>query len=200
MKKGELFFLTCTAVFLVFTSGCFLDKIGERITGFPGEVLPYNGGKAMPLRHIQIASFYGERIDPITNEQSFHSGIDLVSQEGYAVYAVLDGVIYAKDYNPTNGNFVQIQHPDGSFTLYLHMSAFGNISVGQEVGSGSVIGAVGNTGRSTGAHLHFAMFNDRKEPMDPSEFLGIKNPGNPQSNFLSFFFPSNKLKNALEKK
>lgn len=114
------------------------------------------------------------RNDPITGKPDFHTGMDLSSFEGMAVRAVKDGNIVRieKEGPGSLGNWVEVQHPDGTFALYAHLSAFGNISLGENIGAGSVIGAVGNTGRSTGPHLHFELHDRDGQPMDPAS-LGI---------------------------
>jgi len=95
-----------------------------------------------------------------------HNGIDVGAPNGTPVYAAAAGtVIVAKNdggYNGGYGNYIVISHDNGTQTLYAHLSAVG-ISVGQAIEKGQEIGAVGNTGRSTGNHLHF-------------EVRGAKNP------------------------
>ena len=85
-----------------------------------------------------------------------HPGIDLAGAEGSPVFASSSGVVVkaAGGWNSGYGNYVAIDHCNGYITLYAHLSAI-NVVVGQVVGSGTVIGAVGNTGNSFGAHLHF---------------------------------------------
>lgn len=84
-----------------------------------------------------------------------HWGIDIAGNEGEGVYAADAGVIvYAGWNNYGYGNMILIDHGSGFQSLYAHLSAF-NVGCGQSVGQGDVIGAIGNTGRSTGAHLHF---------------------------------------------
>lgn len=88
---------------------------------------------------------------PSTN----HWGIDIAGNEGEGVYATDAGVVVYAGWNDYGyGNMVMIDHGNGFQSLYAHMSAF-NVGCGQSVGQGDVIGAVGNTGRSSGAHLHF---------------------------------------------
>jgi murein DD-endopeptidase MepM/ murein hydrolase activator NlpD len=88
---------------------------------------------------------------PSTN----HWGIDIAGNEGEGVYATDAGVIvYAGWNNYGYGNMIMIDHGSGFQSLYAHMSAF-NVGCGQSVGQGDVIGAIGSTGRSSGAHLHF---------------------------------------------
>ncbi|HSG44711.1 MAG TPA: M23 family metallopeptidase [Anaerolineales bacterium] len=88
---------------------------------------------------------------PSTN----HWGIDIAGNEGEGVYATDAGVIVYAGWNDYGyGNMIMIDHGSGFQSLYAHMSAF-NVGCGQSIGQGDVIGAIGNTGRSSGAHLHF---------------------------------------------
>ncbi len=149
------------------------DLFGVRsvLTGFPGGVTTEYNGKTVPPLAFYIVSYgYGMRNDPITGKPDFHTGMDLSSFEGMAVRAVKDGNIVRieKEGSGSLGNWVEVQHPDGTFTVYAHLSAFGNISLGENIGAGSVIGAVGNTGRSMGPHLHFELHDRDGQPMDPA--------------------------------
>jgi len=148
------------------------DDYERSRTGYPGEILPYNGNVVLPLKSYSIVSGYGERSDPFTGNPSFHSGIDLEISEGMAVMAVMDGNIFKTGYQPNGyGNWIEMQHPDGTYTLYAHLSKISNISTGQNVGAGSVIGAVGTTGRSIAPHLHFEWRDKDQKPQDPNNLL-----------------------------
>lgn len=90
-------------------------------------------------------------------EGNFHSGIDIAGT-GYGsnVYAANNGVIETMKYTYSYGNYILINHNNGYYTLYAHMSGFGpNLSVGSTVSRGQVIGYVGSSGWSTGPHLHY---------------------------------------------
>jgi hypothetical protein len=104
------------------------------------------------------------------NPRANHSGIDLDGDEGDPVYAVDNGVVVYAGWNQWGyGNTVVINHSNGWQTLYAHLSAI-NVSCGQSVWQTNVIGAVGNTGNSAGAHLHFEMmYNGIK--VDPKDYL-----------------------------
>lgn len=115
-----------------------------------GEVKPPNGKIVPPLDNFRVTSEFGPRWG------SQHSGIDLAAPTGTPIKAVMDGTVSRVANDPSGyGKWVEIRHSDGSTSRYAHMSAFGNIKQGQEIGAGTVIGAVGSTGRSTGPHLHF---------------------------------------------
>lgn len=112
-----------------------------------------------PLENIHITSHFGIRIDPVTNKpNSFHNGIDLRANIGTKLFAVADGeIIVSKANNGDSktgyGYYVVIQH-DGFYVLYAHLD-FLSLRVGHKVKAGELIGYSGNSGKSTGAHLHF---------------------------------------------
>lgn len=104
---------------------------------------------------------------------SMHLGLDFTPGAGYPVEAVADGVVITAEYDGSYGNHVLIQHSiDGVtfITHYAHMQGL-NVSVGQTVPRGTVLGAVGNTGSSYGAHLHFEVHNSAGTPINPMPWL-----------------------------
>jgi murein DD-endopeptidase MepM/ murein hydrolase activator NlpD len=119
-----------------------------------------------PYRGDGISSSFGQR------PGGFHIGLDIQGSEGDAVVAAEAGeVILAECYekNKDYGNLVIIEHSGGTQTWYSHLSAFA-VSKGDKVEQGQIIGEVGNTGRTTGPHLHFEVrVND--EPLDPLLYL-----------------------------
>lgn len=102
----------------------------------------------------RISSPYGNRIHPVTGLPSFHGGVDFAASYGTGIKATRSGEVIVKTYNSSYGNYIIIDHGNGIASLYAHMSGF-NVSIGQEVSQGSVIGFIGSTGSSTGPHLHF---------------------------------------------
>ena len=102
----------------------------------------------------QTASGYGMRIDPIYRTPHFHSGMDFSAKIGTDIYATGDGKVVYSAWKQGYGNCVIIDHGYGFKTLYGHMSKY-KVRVGQRVTRGQVIGEVGNTGKSTGPHLHY---------------------------------------------
>lgn len=103
------------------------------------------------------------------SEKTNHFGIDLAGNEGEGVYASDAGVIVYAGWNDYGyGNMVMIDHGNGFQSLYAHLSAL-NVGCGQSVGQGEVIGAVGSTGRSSGAHLHFELMAGAK--VNPWDYL-----------------------------
>lgn len=126
--------------------------------------------KEWPLPgYYEISSPFGWRIHPITHKKSMHTGVDIPAPSGTPIHAAGDGVvIYTGDYG-AYGNVVIIDHGGGYSTLYAHQSKVG-ASENQQVKAGDVIGYVGSTGWSTGAHLHFEVRNNGN-PTDPLAFF-----------------------------
>lgn len=102
----------------------------------------------------RTASGYGMRMDPIYRVPRFHSGMDFSAKIGTEIYATGNGVVTFAGRKQDYGICVVIDHGYGYETLYGHMNKF-NIRVGQKVTRGQIIGEVGNTGKSTGPHLHY---------------------------------------------
>jgi len=130
-----------------------------------GEALVYSGLR-YPLDRLHITSGYGYRIHPITGKRAFHHGVDYRGAIGTPVYAVAEGVVIQSSYNGESGNYVAIRHNDRSESWYLHLHQRG-IGNGQKVKSRQVIGRVGNTGRSSGPHLHFGIKQPNGQWMNP---------------------------------
>ncbi len=107
-----------------------------------------------PLPGYSPGSAYGWRMHPIYHEMRFHSGEDIGAPGGTSILAADSGVVTIGPAGSGYGNYVLVNHGGGRVTLYAHMSAF-NVTAGQSVSQGDVIGFVGTTGTSTGNHLHF---------------------------------------------
>lgn len=118
----------------------------------------YGTAFAWPVRG-PISSWFGIRADPFTGVRRFHAGIDIVVNLGTPVKAAADGRVADLGYNASYGNYIILSHPDGSQTLYGHLSAF-SVTRGQSVTLGKVIGKSGNSGYSTGPHLHFGLYRN----------------------------------------
>ena len=104
--------------------------------------------------HGWLTGTFGGRSDPFSGEPAFHSGIDISTDKGDPVFVTADGIVESASYNGDYGNMVVVRHGFGLSTRYGHLSAFA-AQPGQEMKRGDVIGYVGSTGRSTGAHLHY---------------------------------------------
>ena len=111
--------------------------------------------------HGWLTGSFGGRSDPFTGEPGFHPGLDISTEKGQPVYATADGSVESSTYTGDYGNLIVLNHGFGLSTRYGHLSAF-VVKPGQTVKRGDIIGYVGSTGRSTGAHLHYEILaNDR---------------------------------------
>lgn len=113
-----------------------------------------------------ITSYYGYRLHPVYGYYKFHSGVDIGASGGSAIWASADGTVITSAYSSGYGNYVVIQHYDGYYTLYAHMSSR-LVSAGQSVSQGQTIGLVGSTGVSTGYHIHYEVWNGSWSTTDP---------------------------------
>ncbi len=102
----------------------------------------------------QTASGYGMRIDPIYKTTKFHAGMDFSANTGTPIYATGNGTVVKAGWESAYGNLIKIDHGFGYVTWYAHLSKI-RVRAGQKVMRGEVIGEVGNTGKSTGPHLHY---------------------------------------------
>lgn len=98
-----------------------------------------------------------------------HNGIDIAHNTGDPVYASMDGVVKEASYKYSYGNKILINHGEGLETIYAHLDSF-NVKVGDVVKKGDLIGRVGNTGNSTGSHLHFEL-RVNGEPINPKKYI-----------------------------
>ena len=127
------------------------SKQKQWISGYPS--ITY------PLKSIKVTSPYGYRRDPITGKQSWHNGLDLRAKNEPA-YAMMDGIVEKVGYDNRSGNYVTLKH--GNYHVsYCHLSSV-IVGKGERVFSGTIVGVTGNTGRSTGCHLHLTCKKDGK--------------------------------------
>src|SRR5712692_3906759 len=118
-----------------------------------------------------VTGSFGERIDPFNGEGAFHSGVDIGSSYGQSVISPADGVVVFADFMGGYGRAVVVDHGRGITTRYGHLGSFACIS-GQHVHRGDTIGYVGESGRSTGPHLHYEVrINDT--PVNPHKYLRL---------------------------
>jgi murein DD-endopeptidase MepM/ murein hydrolase activator NlpD len=142
--------------------------------GVSGNGIPVN--IATPLGASLGLSPYGswQAAPRATRSLFMHEGIDLVAPPGTPVYAAADGVIVGAAPNSRYGNWIRIDHGGKLTTVYGHLMAFApGIEPGESVVRGELIGFVGSTGRSTGAHLHFELLSDGK-PVNPINHPELK--------------------------
>jgi murein DD-endopeptidase MepM/ murein hydrolase activator NlpD len=119
----------------------------------------------------QVTGSFGERIDPFNGEGAFHSGVDISSAYGHPIVAPADGMVTFTDSMGGYGKAIIINHGNGISTRYGHLAGFA-VTAGQAVHRGDVIGYVGDSGRSTGPHLHYEVrINDT--PVNPYKYLRI---------------------------
>ncbi len=113
----------------------------------------------------RITSPFGERKDPFTGKRAFHAGVDIAAPVGTPVLASAAGSVETVGTHARLGKYVKVKHDGVMSSVYGHMSAT-KVRKGQQVKAGQVIGAVGNTGRSTGPHLDFSLRKNGK-PVNP---------------------------------
>lgn len=116
-----------------------------------------------------VGSGFGFRPDPITGRTALHTGLDFPAEPGTPIHAAAGGVVVAAERDAAYGLAVQVDHGNGLVTRYAHTSKV-LVQVGDLVRRGQPIAEVGNTGRSTGAHLHFEVLLDGA-PQNPARFL-----------------------------
>jgi murein DD-endopeptidase MepM/ murein hydrolase activator NlpD len=117
----------------------------------------------------RISDYYGSRRDPFNGKIRMHYGMDFTGPVGTDIYATGDGKVVRAEYNPHGyGNEVIIDHGFGFKTVYAHLKKI-TVKKGQKVKRGDVIGKLGNTGRSTGPHLHYEVRRHNR-PVDPIKY------------------------------
>jgi murein DD-endopeptidase MepM/ murein hydrolase activator NlpD len=134
------------------------------------EILLSTTPSVRPTRSRLLTSAFGVRTDPYTDRQVMHKGVDFAADQGADVMAPADGcVVFVGNRGNGYGQTVVLDHGFGVQTHYAHLSAF-QVAVGQRVRRGQILGAVGNTGRSTAAHLHYEV-RFHGIPEDPEQFI-----------------------------
>jgi len=124
---------------------------------------------SMPITADHVGSVFGRRVDPILGVGALHEGIDFVADPGTPVFASAGGVVQTAEYHPQYGNLIEIDHGNDFSSRYAHLSKI-NVKPGQVVKRGQLIAASGNTGRSTGPHLHFEV-RFKGVAQNPARFL-----------------------------
>jgi murein DD-endopeptidase MepM/ murein hydrolase activator NlpD len=122
-----------------------------------------------PVDAAYNSSSFGWRVDPFTGQMAFHEGLDFMAEVGTPIYAAASGIVTAAEKTPDYGNIVKIDHGSGIETRYAHASRI-LVKPGQRVEKGQEIAEIGNTGRSTGAHLHFEV-RMNGAALDPRKYL-----------------------------
>lgn len=146
----------------------------DNVNVLPG-VWPVNG---------RLMGGYGERSDPFSGEGAMHTGVDISAPQGTPVHVTADGVVIHAGWNGGYGRCVIVDHGNNYQTWYAHLSRM-DVIEGQEIRQGDVLGAVGSTGRSTGAHLHYEV-RIGSTPVNPYRFLArasVLHPAAPTREF-----------------
>lgn len=145
---------------------------GALATPVAGSAMLLNAGlwrpSLWPVRG-RITSSFGERMDPFNGEGAFHSGLDIAVSFGTPVHASAAGEVVYSGFMNGYGRTIIINHGHGLRTLYAHMSALA-VTIGQHVQRDEVVGFVGMSGRSTGAHLHYEV-RINNAPVNPIRYL-----------------------------
>ncbi len=118
---------------------------------------------------IDVSSRYGPRANPFGQGHEFHNGIDFIVDRGTPVLATGPGRVEAAGYDGPNGNRVTIDHGFGYRSVYAHLSR-ASVKAGDEVERGDIVGLSGNTGRSSGPHLHYTLYY-RGQTIDPARYV-----------------------------
>ena len=144
-----------------------------------------------PLKGVRgwVTQVFGPSIHPFYKRWYLHRGIDLAFGLGVPIMSTADGIVVKKEYEPKGfGYYIDIQHKYGFKTRYAHMQRQ-LVELGQKVTQGEVIGTMGNSGQSTGAHLHYEVMIGT-QLVDPIKFLNMANPteslGNISPNLLRY--------------
>jgi murein DD-endopeptidase MepM/ murein hydrolase activator NlpD len=124
---------------------------------------------ATPVNAPYNSSSYGWRVDPFLGVRAFHEGLDFSSEVGQPIKATAAGIVIAAEVTPEYGNMVRISHGSGLETRYAHASKL-LVKEGDRIKKNQVIALVGNTGRSTGPHLHYEI-RMNGESLDPRKYL-----------------------------
>lgn len=127
---------------------------------------------ALPIQDTaRVSSTFGVRLDPLTHRPSLHEGLDFVSPVGTPVLASAPGLVTKSEWSGAYGNLVEVRHAQGFHSRYAHLSQR-KVAEGDTVDRGAVLGALGNTGRSTGPHLHYEI-TYKDEPINPTQVLAV---------------------------
>ena len=124
---------------------------------------------SFPVDGAYNSSSYGWRVDPFSGHMAFHEGLDFTVEEGSPIHAAAGGIVMSAETTPDYGKIVKIDHGSGLETRYAHASRL-LVKAGDRVEKGQLIAEVGNTGRSTGAHLHFEV-RLNGAALDPRKYL-----------------------------
>ena len=157
----------------------YVSAYNAGFDGYPS-ILPVKLQKTNGEKYgFWYSSGFGRRVHPLTKRREFHRGLDIKTRSGVPVIAAADGTAVKVGRNGLLGNTVEIIHETSQFkTLYAHLKGYASgLKVGQKVARGQIIGYVGNTGRSTGAHLHYGIYDISNEKwVNPMAYIFDQKP------------------------
>jgi murein DD-endopeptidase MepM/ murein hydrolase activator NlpD len=154
------------AIELLSSFKIFQDKLRGYFSNIPS---------GYPLvKSAHIGSYFGFREDPLSHSQGFHTGIDLLSFQKTPIIATGNGIIINNAYSKTYGYTITILHFYGYKSVYAHMNGLSKQKIGNIVKQGEVIGFVGNSGRSSGSHLHYEIIHENYY-QNPLEYIDLVN-------------------------
>jgi murein DD-endopeptidase MepM/ murein hydrolase activator NlpD len=146
--------------------GIMLDSQSAILAEIPS-IWPIKGG----LGHISM--YFGQNINPFSGQYYIHKGIDISTyRSGDPVVSTADGQVVTIDYDENFGNYILIKHTHGYYTRYAHLLS-ARVRLGQRVQQGDVIGYIGNTGLSTGPHLHYEI-HIGSDVVDPYRYINFR--------------------------
>lgn len=128
--------------------------------------------RGWPVTRGWVSSPFGRRISPFSRQPEFHAGVDIVAPVGTPVLALASGIVTTARMFRNYGNMIELDHGNNCSTRYAHNQK-NLVFEGEAVKQGSVIALVGNSGRSTGPHLHFELLKDRRQ-VDPEKSLACQ--------------------------
>lgn len=154
-----------------------IDLSGSQLSALENVILSRQLGQEIhpegrPVSTGYISSGFGQRVDPFTGGGEFHEGIDFAAPEGTRIRAVAAGIVTWAGPRGGYGNMVQIDHGNGYATRYGHAYEV-LVHVGETVNRGDVLALVGDTGRSTGPHVHFEVLRNGHE-VNPARFIALR--------------------------
>ena len=142
----------------------YVEKEEKRLKETPS-VLPIIAPEDGEEKIYWYTSGYGPRPNPITRRREFHTGLDIATKKDTPIIAAAHGIVSYRGYHRLLGNMIRVKHPSAKMeTVYGHMRKFADdMSVGKNVARGEVIGYVGTSGRSTGYHVHYGVWETEKD-------------------------------------
>lgn len=169
----------------VATAQASLPSRQERMAAEKAAVVEARAVEAAAVEHVSVPKFFfvsplagyavnspfGLRKMPWEEGGRLHQGVDIAAPAGSAVRATMGGVVVRSGVDGGYGRFIEVRHTGGLTSLYAHLGRVAPLKAGAVVTPGQVVGYVGSSGRSTGAHLHFEIRHDGK-PLNPVVFLG----------------------------